>query len=76
MPYGVDPTKSHEDGIFIVDKDQFIEIFKYVYVAHNRENEGYDGNWYDVEEGDDKNTFYTIIPEKNGDLYFTAETYY
>lgn len=66
MPYGVDPTRSHEDGIFIVDKNQFAEIFKYVYVAHNREDEGYDGNWYDVEEGtgsQNKNTFYITMPQ-------------
>ncbi len=53
-----------------------MEIFAYVYISHNREDEGYDGNWYDVEDGADTNTFYVTIPENNGDLYFTAETYY
>ena len=76
VPYGVDPTSSHDDGIFIVDKAQFMEIFAYVYISHNREDEGYDGNWYDVEEGADTNTFYVTVPNNTGDLYFTAETYY
>jgi hypothetical protein len=54
VPYGVDPTTSHEDGIFIVDADQFLDIFEYVYVSHNREDEEYDGDWYDVEhDGED-----------------------
>lgn len=76
VPYGVDPTNSHEDGIFIVDADLFMEMFEYVYVAHNRDYEGYSGDWYDVEEGEDKSYFYVTVPENDGDLYFSAETYY
>jgi hypothetical protein len=45
-------------------------------VSHNREDEGYDGAWYDVEEGQDMNYFKVTVPENNGDLYFSAETYY
>ena len=76
VPYGVDPTTSHEDGIFIVDATQFMQIFEYVYVAHNREDEGYSGNWYDVEDGEDKNYFKVVVPENDGGLYISAETYY
>lgn len=53
-----------------------MQIFEYVYVAHNREDEGYSGNWYDVEDGEDKNYFKVVVPENDGGLYISAETYY
>lgn len=53
-----------------------MELFDNVFISHNRENEGYKGTWYDVENGVDTSTFYVTVPDNDGDLYFTAETYY
>lgn len=46
-------------------------------IAHYRENEGYSDNWFDMEgdDGRDRSYFFKI-PEKNGDLYFTVDSYY
>jgi hypothetical protein len=46
-------------------------------VAHYRASEGYKNNFYDI-MGDDgtKKQYYTTMPASDGDLYFTAETYY
>jgi hypothetical protein len=36
----------------MVTEENFIDEFEYVIIAHNREDEGYDGNWYDVENNE------------------------
>lgn len=58
-------------------------------IAHHREGEGYTDNWFDME--DDQNyqawmsngatdetvsTYKVTIPENDGDVYFTVESYY
>jgi hypothetical protein len=49
VPHDIDPVTSYEDGIFIVEESQFLEMFNYVTIAHDRDDEGYSGNWYDVD---------------------------
>ena len=46
-------------------------------ISHYRASEGYKNNYYDI-IGDDgtKKQYYTTMPAVDGDLYFTAETYY
>ena len=42
-----------------------------------RDDEGYSNNWFDEEADNGKIHYYDIeIPEKDGDLYFSVETYY
>lgn len=46
-------------------------------VAHLREAEGYIDHYYDNEEDDgDSKIFEFTVPEADGDLYITVETYY
>jgi hypothetical protein len=46
-------------------------------IAHYRAAEGFKNNYYDI-MGDDgtKKSYFTTMPANDGDLYFTAETYY
>lgn len=46
-------------------------------VSHYRASEGYKNNYYDI-MGDDgnKKKYYVTLPDNDGDLYWTAETYY
>ena len=42
-----------------------------------RDAEGYSNNWFDEEADNGKVHYYDIeIPKKDGDLYFSVETYY
>ena len=86
VPFGIDPRTSNTDGIFFMSKELFqqTEVSGSAYscltnfeVAHYRASEGYKNNFYDI-MGDDgtKKQYYTTMPASDGDLYFTAETYY
>lgn len=42
-----------------------------------RDSEGYSADWYDAEDMDEQSHDYFIsMPAKDGDLYFTVESYY
>jgi hypothetical protein len=46
-------------------------------IAHYRDNEGYQGQWYDVDDSKQvDNYFYVTVPENDGELYFTVESYF
>lgn len=46
-------------------------------IAHLRDSEGYSADWYDAEDMDEQSHDYFIsMPAKDGDLYFTVESYY
>lgn len=78
VPHGINPWTAHMDGIFFVDKTEFLGCFDEFQIAHYRDNEGYSDNWIDVEDGQSwyEDDFSMIINEKKGDLYFTVESYY
>ena len=68
------------------DKD-FLGCFDDMQIGHHRDAEGYKGAWYDKEYGPGPiiggileffalPEYFVEVPEKNGDLYFTAETYF
>lgn len=46
-------------------------------IGHFRDPEGYTDDWYD-HDGDDgeEHTYEVTVPARDGDLYFTAESYY
>ena len=52
VPNGIDPTTSDELGIFFVDADDFMTCFQDFQIGHYRHAEGYDSDWYDVEDND------------------------
>ena len=80
MPFGVDPTRSHADGLFVVPKSAFAKdtgCFESFYVAHMLDKHGYQNTWYDALNMDEENHLYFFTPPKTeGNLYFTVETYY
>lgn len=78
VPYDVDPRTSNEDGIFFVEDKDFMPCFEGFQVGVYREDEGYANNWFDVENDDavDGQYFEVVVPENNGDMYFSVETYY
>lgn len=42
-----------------------------------RDDEGYSSTYYDAEDMDENYYYYYMtVPENDGSLYFTAETYY
>jgi hypothetical protein len=46
-------------------------------IAHMRDSEGYVSSWYDAENMDENfHNYYVTVPENDGVLYFTVETYY
>ena len=49
VPFGVDPTTSHNNGIFFVESTDFMGCFEDYHIAHVRDSEGYSGEWYDEE---------------------------
>jgi len=60
----------------IEDKD-FMRCTGSFQVGVYRDAEGYSNNWFDEEADNGKIHYYDIeIPEKDGDLYFSVETYY
>ena len=81
MPHGINPLEIREDGLFFIELPFFADCFERFAVAHYRKDEGYRHSWYDVIADDSdqtnlkyKNYFFTV-PEQNGDLYLTVETY-
>jgi hypothetical protein len=83
VPFGIDPTTSHNDGIFTMPMSTFGNtangyscIYNYE-IAHMRDSEGYSGYWYDAESMDEAyHKYYITVPANDGALYFTVETYY
>ena len=83
VPFGLDPTTSHNDGIFVMPMSTFGQtansyncIYNYE-IAHYRDGEGYSGDWYDAENMDEAfHNYYITVPKYDGALYFTVETYY
>ena len=48
-----------------------------IQVGVYRNDEGFSNNWFDEEAADGKVHLYDIeIPEQDGDIYFSVETYY
>ena len=77
VPHSVDPTTSHNDGIFFVPSDLFATCFTDFQIAHYRDGEGYTDTWYD-KEGDlgFQAQYEVTAPAVDGDIYITVETYY
>jgi hypothetical protein len=88
VPFGIDPRTSYETlGIFTMPMSIFgmikdssdadyacISDFE---IAHMRDSEGYTGDWYDAESMDESTySYYITVPENEGALYFTVESYY
>mmetsp|Transcript_16497 Transcript_16497/g.28016 ORF Transcript_16497/g.28016 Transcript_16497/m.28016 type:complete len:109 (-) Transcript_16497:477-803(-) len=77
VPHGIDPTTSHQQGIFFVEHSDLAECFSFYQIGHYRDEEGYKDTWYDQELDLGFVTQHKVTPsEKRGDLYFTVETYY
>lgn len=81
VPFGIDPTTSHNDGLFVMPMSTFGNsaitcIFNFE-IAHMRDSEGYAGYWYDAENMDELyHNYYITVPAFDGALYFTVESYY
>lgn len=79
VPNGVDPTTSNTDGIFFVEFEDIIKCFHSLNIAHYRDNEGYKDTWYDVENelgSPFVKTLTFTVPDQDGDLYLSTESYY
>ena len=78
VPHNVDVDTAADDGIFFIDKTEFLGCFDDFQIAHYRDDEGFTDNWFDVEgTGSFNGDTHTVsVPAKNGDLYFTVESYY
>ena len=77
VPHTIDTSSAANDGIFFLDKSEFLGCFDDFQIAHYRDDEGFTDDWYDDEGDNSSNAKYEItVPEKRGDLYFTVETYY
>ena len=77
VPFDVDPTTSNEEGIFFVEDKDFMRCFEDFQVAVYRDDEGYSNNWFDEEAANAQVHLYEIeIPRKDGEIYFSVETYY
>ena len=77
VPYGYDLRKTASQGIFAVPFSYFVseECFFDYYIAHVRQ--GYQNNFYDVEDSDESlYQFFVSYEGKGDDLYFSVETYY
>ena len=83
VPWGVDPRTSVDDGLFTMPMSEFSKttdgyncIYNYE-IAHHRASEGYSGDWYDAIDMDEQyDDYYITVPQDDGGLYFTVETYY
>ena len=86
VPLSIDPRTSATKGIFATSMTRFAgqsadgktssnDCFGDYSIAHNRA--GYDTYWYDREGADnsDSKFYYTTVPAKSGDLYFSVESY-
>lgn len=76
VPFNIDPRLSSKEGIFIVPHTRLMGCFEAVYIGYTRNHEGYVTTWYDVEDDDGtEKEFEIFIPENNGTLYITVESY-
>lgn len=79
VPWGIDPTTSNTDGIFVMPMSKFADstcILSYE-IAHTRDSEGYKAAWYDAEGMDEAyHEYFVTVPANDGALYFTVESYY
>lgn len=82
VPLSIDPRTSAAQGIFTVAMTRFVgqtdtanDCFGDYAIAHNRA--GYNTYWYDREGADDTDDklYYTTAPAKDGDFYFSVESY-
>ena len=68
-----------KEAIFLVAYEDLSDCFMQLVELWDRSSEEYSNDWYDV-DGDyiwgGSYTFEIIVPEKKGDLYFNAESYY
>ena len=74
----IDPVLGVADGFFVVPADAFVKdnCFFDIYLAHDRKDEEYRDSRYDAENVEEEFIPYSVlIPAKNGDLYFTVESY-
>ena len=81
VPFGTNPTTSDSDGIFFMTSADFIQTttncITNFEISHYRASEGYSNDYYDLMSTDSTKTYYfATIPNQDGELYFTAETYY
>jgi len=49
VPHSVDVLTAMDDGIFFLDKTEFLGCFDDYQIAHYRDNEGYTDDWIDVD---------------------------
>ena len=82
VPLSIDPRTSKDKGIFAIEMTRFgpqtdsaNNCFGDFSVSHIRT--GYSNNWYDQNAAvDSEEVFYEVtVPAKDGDLYFSVETY-
>ena len=85
VPFSIDPTTSHNEGIFFIPMTTFgntAEDYNCIFsfeIAHMRDSEGYKDAWYDEIDNTNEETytsFYITVPANDGALYFTVESYY
>ena len=91
VPFGTNPTTSDSDGIFFMTAADFIKTdtagdgtgsayscITNFEISHYRASEGYSNDYYDLMSTNEaEKTYYFVTPpNSDGDLYFTAETYY
>lgn len=77
VPLGINPLTAWKKGYLFIESRDLFTCFKEVSIAHNRDGEGYSNNWYDVENDlGGKTDFNLRVPARDGDLYFSVESYY
>ena len=79
VPHNVDPRTSQSDGIFFMEHTNLAKCFSNFIIAHYRDKEGYTDDWFDVENDWGEPNYQTLkftVPEKDGDLYLTVESYF
>lgn len=78
VPYNINPTVNNT-GIFFIEHTDFIDCLNSFQIGHDRSAEGYTDTWFDKE--DDYGfpwlweNYKIEIPEVNGDIYITIESY-
>ena len=63
---------------FAPNLNKNLDCFADFNIGHNRKLEGYTTSWYDIEDEVDnyRFNFKLDIPEKSGEFYIVAESYY
>jgi hypothetical protein len=85
VPFGFDPREEdpEETGLFIVPFEAFLDnpgigyCFVNIQIGHNRADEDYEEQWYDVIDAsdDEEYTFFATGDTSWKPIYFTVETY-